>query len=106
MVTRTDLVRYLADYLAVDTFKDYAPNGLQVEGAMDILRIRTAVTASNAVIESAVADKASALLVHHGYFWRGENPVISGIKRTRIAALLLFGLCVFRLQKSSSVDTF
>ena len=89
MLTRVALLDYLADYLAIDTFKDYAPNGLQVEGMMDIARIRTAVTASEAVIEAAAADKASALLVHHGYFWRGENPVICGMKRRRVNALLM-----------------
>ncbi len=88
MTTRTVLLDYLADYLKVDHFKDYAPNGLQVEGQMEITRIRTAVTASHAVIQQACQDKASALLVHHGYFWRGEAPEICGIKRQRIGDLL------------------
>ncbi len=88
MTTRKDLLAYLDDYLFVDTFKDYAPNGLQVEGRKDIRRIRTAVTASAEVVKKACADKADALLVHHGYFWRGEAPQICGMKRERIAQLL------------------
>ncbi|MCH9755797.1 MAG: Nif3-like dinuclear metal center hexameric protein [Gammaproteobacteria bacterium] len=88
MTTRTELLRYLETHLLVDTFKDYAPNGLQVEGRGDIRRIRTAVTASLDVIKQASADKACALLVHHGYFWRGEDPAICGMKRQRILHLL------------------
>ncbi|MDF1646511.1 MAG: Nif3-like dinuclear metal center hexameric protein [Legionellaceae bacterium] len=88
MATQKDLVHYLKEYLALDNFKDYAPNGLQVEGRADIRRIRTAVTASLDVIKQASADKACALLVHHGYFWRGEAPEICGMKRERILHLL------------------
>ncbi len=88
MASRTELLEYLSAYLSVDTFKDYAPNGLQVEGCLKIHRIRTAVTASIDVIQKASKDKADALLVHHGYFWRGEAPQISGMKRARIMHLL------------------
>ena len=95
MTTRTLLLDYLKDFLNLDQFKDYAPNGLQVEGQMEITRIRTAVTASHAVIEQACRDKASALLVHHGYFWRGEAPEICGMKRQRIAALLKHHMNLF-----------
>ncbi len=95
MTTRRDLAAYLADYLQVNTFKDYAPNGLQVEGRRDICRIRTAVTASSAVIQKACADKADALLVHHGYFWRGEASEICGMKRERIAHLIKNDLNLF-----------
>ncbi|MCH9689581.1 MAG: Nif3-like dinuclear metal center hexameric protein [Gammaproteobacteria bacterium] len=88
MTTRTEYLKYLEDYLQLDSFKDYAPNGLQVEGRMDIRRIRTAVTASEEAIKIACEDEACMLLVHHGYFWRGENPVITGMKQRRIARLL------------------
>jgi dinuclear metal center YbgI/SA1388 family protein len=69
-------------------FKDYAPNGLQVEGKDQIKMICTAVTASESVITEAIAQRADALLVHHGYFWRGEEAVITGMKRQRVAKLL------------------
>ncbi|KTC65737.1 putative NIF3-like protein 1 (plasmid) [Legionella adelaidensis] len=88
MIKREDLNHYLQDYLSCDLFSDYAPNGLQIEGKENIEHICTAVTASADVIQSAVALQADALLVHHGYFWRGENPVITGIKKNRISQLL------------------
>ena len=88
MITRTELSIFLNDYLDCDKIADYAPNGLQVEGKEEIQRICTAVTASEDVIAQAVSAQADALLVHHGYFWRGEAPVITGMKRQRIAKLL------------------
>lgn len=88
MISRIQLSDYLHDYLNCGQVNDYAPNGIQVEGKEHIKRLCTAVTASEAVIAQAVAWQADALIVHHGYFWRGENPVIQGMKRKRIAALL------------------
>jgi len=88
LIRRPDLEIYLNKLLEVDRFNDYAPNGLQVEGKVEIDRIATAVTASAGVIEQALAWGADALLVHHGYFWRGENAVITGMKRERISKLL------------------
>ncbi|KTD48884.1 putative NIF3-like protein 1 [Legionella rubrilucens] len=88
MITRQELVDYLHALLAVSEFNDYAPNGLQVEGQASIRRICTAVTASEDVIQKAAAVKADALLVHHGYFWRGEQPTITGMKGRRITELL------------------
>lgn len=88
MINRQELVSYLHQYLSCDDFNDYAPNGLQVEGDDAIQLVCTAVTASTKVIEEAVRLKANALLVHHGFFWRGEKSVITGIKRQRIGALL------------------
>lgn len=82
------LEQYLKAYLNVDAFKDYCPNGLQVEGSIEIERIVTGVTASQRLIEEAIAHNAQAIIVHHGYFWKGENPCISGIKKSRIATLL------------------
>lgn len=85
---RDELVSYLQEYLVCDDFKDYAPNGLQVEGGVTIQKLCTAVTASQAVIEKAVALQADALLVHHGYFWKGEAAMITGMKYKRISKLI------------------
>lgn len=95
MIKRTDLAQYLHQFLNCAKYSDYAPNGIQVEGKNNIRRICTAVTASQDMIEQALAFNADALLVHHGYFWRGENPVISGMKRQRINALLRHDLNLF-----------
>jgi dinuclear metal center YbgI/SA1388 family protein len=83
-----ELRDYTAQLLQTQLFNDYCPNGLQVEGRTAVLRIATAVSASQAVIEAAAAWRADALLVHHGYFWRNEEAPIVGIKKNRIAKLL------------------
>lgn len=95
MITREALAFYLNDYLACSSFNDYAPNGLQVEGSTSIKRICTAVTASYDIIEKAITLNADALLVHHGYFWRGEDPVITGMKHKRIAQLIKHNLNLY-----------
>ncbi|MEI7455829.1 MAG: Nif3-like dinuclear metal center hexameric protein [Nitrosomonadales bacterium] len=82
------LVDYNASLLQTGQFKDYCPNGLQVEGRSEIRRIATAVTASKQVIDEAIAWGADAILVHHGYFWRNEDPCIVGVKKGRLAKLL------------------
>ncbi|MDY6980403.1 MAG: Nif3-like dinuclear metal center hexameric protein [Pseudomonadota bacterium] len=92
MVQLSDLVRYLDDLLEVERFSDYCPNGLQVEGGATINRLVCGVTASQALIEAAVEAGADALLVHHGYFWKGEAAPIVGIKKRRIARLLENGI--------------
>ncbi len=92
---RTVLDAYLADYLQVPDFRDYCPNGLQVEGRREVQRIVTGVTASAALIEAAVAAKADALIVHHGYFWRGEDGRITGMRRRRIGRLLEHDINLF-----------
>ncbi len=88
MVARADIINYCDDLLEAAQFKDYCPNGLQVEGAEDVTKIVTGVTASQALINAAIAEKADMLLVHHGFFWQGENPNIVGIKQRRIKSLL------------------
>ena len=88
MIGTPDLVRYLDELLNASSIKDYCPNGLQVEGAPLVSRAVFAVTASLAVVEQAAAEGAQALLVHHGYFWRGEDPRVIGVRRRRLAALL------------------
>lgn len=69
-------------------FRDYCPNGLQVEGRAEVRRLAAAVTANQSVLDEAIAWGADALLVHHGYFWRGEPEPVVGMKRRRLAALL------------------
>ncbi|MGM0542172.1 MAG: Nif3-like dinuclear metal center hexameric protein, partial [Pseudomonadota bacterium] len=86
---RSELVSYLADFLAVDQYHDYAPNGLQVEGRAEIKRIVTGVTACQALLDKAVELQADAILVHHGYFWKSEPQEIVGFKQQRIKTLLL-----------------
>lgn len=88
MITQQELSSHLQQLLNCDRYNDYAPNGMQVEGKTQIKRICTAVTASDEVIAQAIAWQADALLVHHGYFWRGEASVITGMKRQRINKLL------------------
>jgi dinuclear metal center YbgI/SA1388 family protein len=83
-----DLRDYIGSLLEVDRFRDYCPNGLQVEGRQEVLKIATGVTASKALLDSATAWGADAIIVHHGYFWRGEEAVLTGIKKQRIAHLL------------------
>lgn len=85
---RNELVNTLDVLLDSRSVKDYCPNGLQVEGADNIEKVVTGVTASQALIDAAIAQNADAILVHHGYFWKGENATITGIKRKRIGALL------------------
>ncbi len=92
---RAALDAYLADFLQVPDFRDYCPNGLQVEGRAEVACIVTGVTASAALIDAAVGEGADALLVHHGYFWRGEDGRITGMRRRRIAALLSHDLNLF-----------
>ena len=84
----SDLVAYLNTTLTPEKYKDYCPNGLQVEGRDEVNKIVTGVTASMALLAAAKAQNADAILVHHGYFWRGEAPEIVGIKQKRIKFLL------------------
>jgi len=83
-----ELRDYNASLLQTNLFKDYCPNGVQVEGRAEVRRIATGVTASQQVLEEAIAWGADAILVHHGYFWRNEEATIVGIKKNRIAQLL------------------
>jgi len=83
-----ELIQYLDDFLEVRRFRDYAPNGLQVEGRDNIERIVTGVSASAALIQQAIERDADAILVHHGYFWKNESARITGIKAARLKALL------------------
>ena len=85
---RDELMRYLDELLESARFKDYCPNGLQVEGRPEIRRIVAGVTASQALVDQAVARGADALLVHHGWFWRGEDGRVTGFRKKRLQTLL------------------
>lgn len=85
---REELVRYLDELLASARFKDYCPNGLQVEGAADVRRIVAGVTANQALIDAAIEEGADTVLVHHGWFWRGEDSRVIGFRKARLQALL------------------
>lgn len=87
-VDREQLSEYLACLLDIKRIRDFSPNGLQVEGRGRIARLVTGVTASAALIDAALADGADAILVHHGYFWRGEDGRITGTRRRRLKSLL------------------
>ncbi|MCK6411260.1 MAG: Nif3-like dinuclear metal center hexameric protein [Azonexus sp.] len=85
---REALLNYLNGLLEPEKFRDYCPNGLQVEGRPEIQRIVAGVTACQALLDVAVAEGADAILVHHGYFWKGEDTRIAGIRRRRLKTLL------------------
>lgn len=87
-IEREVLTAHLDQLLDSGRFRDYGPNGLQVEGKPRIRKIATAVTASLAAIEAAVSAGADALLVHHGLFWRGQDGRVTGWMRQRLALLL------------------
>lgn len=85
---RTELDRYLGTLLEVGRFKDYGPNGLQVEGRNEVHKLVCGVTASLALIEAAIDAGADALLVHHGLFWRGQDGRVTGWMKQRLQKLL------------------
>ena len=87
-VTRQVLQQAFDALLQPALFKDYGPNGLQVEGKADIARIVSGVTASRALIEAAIAERADAIFVHHGLFWRGQDGRVTGWMKQRLACLL------------------
>jgi dinuclear metal center YbgI/SA1388 family protein len=87
-MTNKELESYLADYLKIADFNDICPNGLQVEGKEEILRVITGVSASVELFKKAISDKADVILVHHGVIWSFERPVYRGGYRERIRLLL------------------
>jgi dinuclear metal center YbgI/SA1388 family protein len=95
MTNRIDLQNALDALLQPGTFKDYCPNGLQVEGALEVRKIVSGVTASLALIDAAIAAKADTLIVHHGLFWRGQDGCVTGWMRQRLAKLLANNMNVF-----------
>ena len=95
MIQRHELLAQFDGLLQPERFKDYGPNGLQVEGKADIRRIVSGVTASRALIEAAIADQADAMCVHHGLFWRGMDGRITGWMKERIRLLLAHDINLF-----------
>ncbi|MBI3380815.1 MAG: Nif3-like dinuclear metal center hexameric protein [Aquabacterium sp.] len=95
MIDREALHRHLQDLLEADRFKDYGPNGLQVEGKPVIHKLVTGVTASLALIDAAIAAKADAILVHHGLFWRGQDGRLTGWMKQRVARLIQHDINLF-----------
>ncbi len=94
-VARTTLVNYLDNLLQPTRFRDYCPNGLQVEGRNDISRIISGVTASQALLDTAIARRADAILVHHGWFWKSEDGRVTGYRKKRMASLLAHDINLF-----------
>ncbi|MBA0916088.1 MAG: Nif3-like dinuclear metal center hexameric protein [Nitrosomonadaceae bacterium] len=90
-----ELEIYLNQLLDVNHIQDYCPNGLQVEGRSEVRKLVSGVTASFDFLQAAVAAGADAVLVHHGYFWRGENQCLTGRKRRRIALLIENDISLF-----------
>lgn len=87
-VALNTLVEEADRYLGSAKIQDYCPNGLHVEGRPQVMRIVSGVTASQALLDAAVEAKADLVLVHHGYFWKGENPCVVGMKQRRLKTLL------------------
>jgi len=88
MLALNELVEQLDILLEPQAYKDYCPNGLQVEGRRQIRKVATAVTASQSILDQAVEAGVDALLVHHGYFWKNESPVVTGMKYRRLSTLI------------------
>ncbi len=95
MAERSKIEAHLDRLLDVGRYKDYGPNGLQVEGKTEVRKIVSGVTASLALIEAAIAARADALLVHHGLFWRGQDGRIVGWLRRRVALLMAHDINLF-----------
>lgn len=91
-LTATQLEQQLNTLLQANDFNDYCPNGLQVDGGQPISQIITGVTACEALIDVAIERQAQAILVHHGYFWKGESAVLTGMKGQRIRKLMQHGI--------------
>ena len=95
MTDRQEIHTALDTLLQPERFKDYCPNGLQVEGGQHVQKMVSGVTASLALIEAAIAVEADTLLVHHGLFWRGQDGRVVGWMRQRLALLLAHNINLF-----------
>ena len=95
MVSRTELDSYLSTLLETARFRDYGPNGLQVEGKSEVCKIVSGVTASRALIEAAIQCDADAVLVHHGLFWKGHDGRVTGWLKQRLERLLAHQISLF-----------
>lgn len=92
---RDELSAYLDGLLDAARFKDYCPNGLQVEGRAEVRRIVCGVTASQALIDAALERSADAILVHHGWFWKSEDGRVTGFRKRRLQTLLTHDINLF-----------
>jgi dinuclear metal center YbgI/SA1388 family protein len=88
MANRDDLLRYLQGYLRVEDYRDYGPQGLQVEGRAEVRKVVSGVSGSVALFEAAAAAGADLILVHHGIFWDRESRVVKGGLKRRLELLL------------------
>lgn len=86
--TRQQLLAACNDLLQPQRFKDYGPNGLQVEGREQVALVVSGVTASLALIDAAIELQADAIFVHHGLFWRGQDGSVTGWMKQRLQRLL------------------
>ena len=99
MILREELKQSLDALLECAKFKDYCPNGLQVEGKPKIERLVSGVTASLALIEEVIELKADAVLVHHGLFWKNQSGVITSWMKARLAKLLAHDIIEHRANR-------
>ena len=95
MTDRLELQTALDALLQPERFKDYCPNGLQVEGVRSVRKIVSGVTASLALIDAAIAEGADTIFVHHGLFWRGYDGRVTGWMRQRLGRLLDHNINLF-----------
>ena len=94
-LSRNELEQKLNQLFSPSEFNDYCPNGLQVEGSATVKKIITGVTASRQLIEKAIAQNADCIIVHHGFFWKGEDPCVLGMKHQRLKLLLQHNINLF-----------
>lgn len=95
MALNTEIEAYLNTLLEAGRFRDYGPNGLQVEGKPEVHKIVSGVTASRALIDAAIDAQADAIFVHHGLFWKGQDGRITGWLKARLQLLLLHGVNLY-----------
>lgn len=95
MVQVDQLSEYTAQFLNVRQFRDYAPNGLQVAGRSQVSKVVAGVSANRLLIEAAIEQQADAIVVHHGFFWKNEDPCLTGWRRERIRLLLQHDINLF-----------
>lgn len=95
MTDRQQLLQAFDTLLQPERFRDYGPNGLQVEGKLEVRKLVSGVTASRALIEAAIDTRADAILVHHGLFWRGQDGRVTGWMKQRLALLLAHDINLF-----------
>ena len=95
MTDRTELLQAFDALLQPERFRDYGPNGLQVEGKPEVRKLVSGVTASRALIEAAIAAQADAIFVHHGLFWRGQDGRVTGWMKERLRLLLAHDISLY-----------